>query len=71
VRDLGDRVLVISTQRGRGQTTGIELAERYATLYEVRGGEIVSFTLFPSEEAALSEIAKGREGTDPATRDTA
>src|SRR5688500_15723544 len=40
IHDLGDQVIVISTQRGRGKSTGIEVAYQYAALYEVRDGEI-------------------------------
>jgi ketosteroid isomerase-like protein len=46
-RDLGDEVLVLATQRGRGKGSGVEVEARYAMLYGIRDGEIVSFTLYP------------------------
>jgi ketosteroid isomerase-like protein len=60
VRDLGDRVMVISTQRGRERRTGIEVAMQYAALYGVRDGEICSMGLYGSPEEAL-ETAGPRE----------
>ena len=53
IRDLGDKVLVLSTQHGRARSTGIELSQPYATLYEVRDGEIRSMTLYGTEEEAV------------------
>jgi ketosteroid isomerase-like protein len=54
VRDLGDRVMVISTQRGRAKSTGIEIAMQYALLYEVRSGELSAMGLYGSPEEALA-----------------
>ena len=53
VRDLGDRVMVISTQRGRVKNTDIEIETRYAVLYEVRDGEISWMGLYGGPEEAL------------------
>jgi ketosteroid isomerase-like protein len=53
VRDLGDRVMVISTQRGRGKDTGIEVAYQYAALYEVRDAEISGMGLYSAPAEAL------------------
>ena len=58
-RDLGDKVCVVATQRGRGRGSGVEVETRYALLYEVQEDKITRMTLFrgPSEalEAGLSE----------------
>src|SRR5687768_14350902 len=53
VRDLGDRVLVISTQRGRAKSSGIEIAAQYAYLYEVRNGELSGMGMYGSADEAL------------------
>ncbi len=53
VRDLGDHVMVISTQRGRGKSTGIEIALQYASLYEIENGQISRMGLYDSPEEAL------------------
>ena len=60
VRDLGDRVLVTSTQRGRGKGSGVEWENRFAMLYEVRRGKITRWTIYDDlrealEAAGLSE----------------
>jgi ketosteroid isomerase-like protein len=53
IRDLGDRVIVAATQQGRGKGSGVEIAQHYATIYEFRGGEIASMTLYPTADEAL------------------
>jgi ketosteroid isomerase-like protein len=53
MRGLGNRVLVISTQRGRGKGSGIEIETRYAVLYEIEGGKITRLTLYLSPAEAL------------------
>jgi ketosteroid isomerase-like protein len=53
VRELGDRVMVISTQRGRAKSTGIEITFRYALLYEVRNGELSWMGMYSSPDEAL------------------
>ena len=53
VRDLGDHVLAIAVQRGRGKGSGVEIETRYAVLFRVEDGEISAMTLYPDEAAAL------------------
>jgi ketosteroid isomerase-like protein len=60
IRDLGDRVLVIETQRGRGKGSGIEWKGRFGMLYEVKRGRITRWTVYDDlpkalEAAGLSE----------------
>jgi ketosteroid isomerase-like protein len=60
VHDLGDHVMVSSTQRGRGKSSGIEINAQYAYLYEVRNGELSRMGMYYSadearEAAGLSE----------------
>ena len=47
IRDLGQQVIVVATQRGRGKGSGAEVATAYATIYGLRQGEIASMTLYP------------------------
>jgi len=60
IRAAGDRVLVISTQRGRGKGSGVEWENRFAMLYELQGGRISRWTVYDDlsdalEAAGLSE----------------
>jgi hypothetical protein len=52
-RDLGDRVLLLATHRGRGRTSGVEVQGQTAYLYRVRDGKIVRVELHPSRAQAL------------------
>ena len=53
MRDLGDRVYVVATQRGIGKGSGVEVEFRYAVLYEVREGKITSMTMYNEPAQAL------------------
>ena len=53
VRELGDRVMVISTQRGRAKSSGIEITAQYAYLYEVRNGELSRMGMYSTADEAL------------------
>ena len=53
IRDLGESVLVIATQSGRGKGSGLELTNQYAQLYELEDGQITSLTLYESPAKAL------------------
>jgi ketosteroid isomerase-like protein len=55
-RDLGDRVLVISTQYGVGKGSGIEWENRFAMLYEVEGGKITRWTIYDDLRKALEAV---------------
>jgi ketosteroid isomerase-like protein len=52
-RDLGERVLVTSTQRGRGKGSGVEWQNRFAMLYEVEAGKITRWTVYDDLSEAL------------------
>jgi ketosteroid isomerase-like protein len=60
IRDLGGKVLVVSTQRGRAKGSGIEVETRYAVLYELHGATITRMALYSEPEKAL-EAARLRE----------
>lgn len=57
IRDLGDQVLVIATQRGRAKVSGIETESRYALLYAVQGSQITRMALYGAEAEALAAAA--------------
>ena len=51
--DLGDFVLVLVRYIGRGESSGIELDQRFATLYEIRNGKAVTMRDYPTREEAV------------------
>ena len=53
IRDAGDQVLVISTQRGRGKGSGIEWENRFWMLYELQDGKISRWTVYDDRNEAL------------------
>ncbi len=53
IRDLGDSVLVVSTQRGRGRGSGVEMEHRFAMLYELRNGKVIRWTIYNDRSEAL------------------
>ena len=55
-RDLGDQVLVISTQRGIGRGSGIEWENRFAMLYEIQSGKISRWTIYDDLREALEAV---------------
>jgi ketosteroid isomerase-like protein len=60
IRDLGDSVCVVASQRGRGKGSGVEVEITYALLYEFEGNQIARLTAYLTlgealEAAGLSE----------------
>jgi ketosteroid isomerase-like protein len=53
IRDLGEEVLVLSVQRGRGKGSGVEVEARYAILYGVSGGAITRVRMYGSVQDAV------------------
>ena len=60
VLDLGDRVLVVSTGRFRGRSSGIDVAARAANAWSFRDGKVARFCFYQSKEDALADL-----GVDP------
>jgi ketosteroid isomerase-like protein len=52
MHDLGERILVISTQTGRGKGSGVNWEGRFGMLFELRGGQIVQWTVYDDPDAA-------------------
>ena len=53
VEGFGDYVLVIVRYAGRGESSGIEMDQKFATLYELRDGKTVSMRDYPTRADAL------------------
>jgi ketosteroid isomerase-like protein len=51
--DLGDRVLVVTTHRGKGRTSGVPISGVTAQVMTVRDNKIVRQDFFSSREEAL------------------
>ena len=51
-----DRVVSIMVQRGRGRTSGIDVADRLGTIWTVRDGKVLRAVWFPSAEQALEAV---------------
>lgn len=54
-----DKVVVVILQRGRGKESGADLEWLSAYVDELRGGQVVRITPYPSKEAALAAAAAG------------
>ena len=62
ILDLGeDLILVVTTQRGRGKGSGIEISNQYGFLAEVRDGLIARVTGYPNRAAALEAAGADRD----------
>ena len=53
VEDLGDFVLVMVRYTGRGESSGIEMDQRFATLYELRDGQTLTMRDYSTRAEAL------------------
>jgi len=53
IRDLGDRVLVLGDVRGCGRVSGVEVADRWAWIVELREGMAASLHGFLDQREAL------------------
>jgi ketosteroid isomerase-like protein len=57
---IGDQVLVVTTGRFRGRTSGVEVTARGANVWTVRDGKLAVFRFYQTKEDALADLA--REG---------
>jgi ketosteroid isomerase-like protein len=57
IHDLGDRVLVIATQSGRGRGSGVEWSNRFGMLYEIAGAKVTHWTVY--DDVRLAREAAG------------
>jgi ketosteroid isomerase-like protein len=69
VRQLdAERVLVIFHRRGRGKTSGLELADlqaKGANVFEVRGGKVTRLLRWWDSQRALADVGLSPEANSP------
>jgi ketosteroid isomerase-like protein len=66
VHGAGSKVLVVAVQRGRGKSSGIEVEQRYAVVYEVADGLITAMTIYLDLAEARRAAGIDPLGADPA-----
>jgi ketosteroid isomerase-like protein len=59
VLERGDEVLAIVRYRGRGRSSGLEIDDRVAHLWEFRGGRVVRLRMFGDVEKARRRFVEG------------
>jgi ketosteroid isomerase-like protein len=59
MRDFGDNVVVSGVQRGRGQGSGIQVEADVYFVFTLRGGRVVRWQMFQSEQQALDNARSG------------
>jgi ketosteroid isomerase-like protein len=59
-REVDGRVLVEFTLRARGKTTGLDFGQEAVMVWELRDGQAIRVSLFPTLDQALSAVE--REG---------
>lgn len=55
-RDLGDRVLIVATHRGRGRASGAPITQRAGWVYTVRSGKVIRCDVYPDRHQALAAV---------------
>ena len=56
IRARGTQVYVLAVQHGRVKGSGIEVEERYALIYEVKGDKIARMTMYGEPAEALEDV---------------
>ena len=56
ILDRGSQVYVLAVQHGRGKGSGVEVEERYALIYEVKGDKIARMTMYGEPAEALEAV---------------
>ena len=59
VIEVGDHVVVVAQQSGRGRTSGVTVEGDIVHVWGYRGGEIISLRAFSSREEALAAAQAG------------
>jgi ketosteroid isomerase-like protein len=54
LRDLGEEVLLVATQAGRGKGSGVETTRQWAWLYVVEEGLVTSVTAYDDRATAIA-----------------
>jgi ketosteroid isomerase-like protein len=58
-RQVGDRVVAEFTLRARGKTTGLDFGQDAVMVWELRDGQAIRISLYPTLDEALSAIEQG------------
>jgi ketosteroid isomerase-like protein len=56
ILDAGDRVVAMIHHRGRGKSSGIEVDQRFAMVWTLRGGRAVRMDMYPTRDEALEAV---------------
>jgi ketosteroid isomerase-like protein len=54
--EIGDHVVVLTSHRGRGKGSGIEIRQEGAHVFELRDGKVVRLEIFASRDRALQSV---------------
>ena len=57
ILEFGDEVLVVSTGRFRGRTSGVDVTAHGAILWTIRDHKLVRFRFYQTKEDALEDLA--------------
>jgi ketosteroid isomerase-like protein len=57
ILEFGDEVLVVSTGRFRGRTSGVDVTAHGAILWKIRDGKLARFRFYQTKEDALEDLA--------------
>jgi ketosteroid isomerase-like protein len=57
-----ERVLVLTRQTGRGKSSGVEISQRRASLFHVRGGKVTRRVNYWDRGLALADLGLASEG---------
>ena len=61
--DLGDQVLIVSSGRFRGRSSGIDVTARAAQVWTFRDGKVARFCFYQDKEDALADLASEHEAS--------
>jgi ketosteroid isomerase-like protein len=65
--DFGERILVLTRERGRGRRSGVEVqSQPTAHLWTLRDGYVVGFQVFWEREEGLRAVEASRPAASPA-----
>jgi ketosteroid isomerase-like protein len=57
ILEFGDEVLVVSTGRFRGRTSGVDVTAQGAIVWTIRDGKLARFRFYQTKEDALADLA--------------